>query len=326
MWIITIVLILFYYIILIVLGPAKALPVPGALPDMHGLTFLLLITFNFFLLFLFVLSLKKKIFAWMKQSKTIPKLIAFHAILFIVALLVPIIIFIGLYLVAYFIWYLVSALFLILFSRELSIKISGKFAIKGRSKGILTYIIWWFVLFTLFGVLFLLFNWTTLNINQLMILLIFPLFIIIVPIFGLLVKPKSGIRPPLTLFGLLISLVLLYNWMLYLNWTQQNSAFTFLDAGIDLVIISYSFFTLFKNARVISARVNNKIQIDQLLFLFVWTRISSMILLLTAMDFEILGFTAAEGSYLATMFLIFIVGFIQGIIWARKGLMEKEIQ
>jgi len=57
-WIVTNLLIIFYMIILILLGPAESLPIFGQVLDIHGITFLLLITFSFFLLFLFYHGLK----------------------------------------------------------------------------------------------------------------------------------------------------------------------------------------------------------------------------------------------------------------------------
>jgi len=70
--------------------------------------------------------------------------------------------------------------------------------------------------------------------------------------------------------------------------------------------------------------MKNKISADQFLLLFIWSRISSMILLLTVSDYELFGISASEGSYLAIMFLIMVIGFLVGIYWIRKGLTSKD--
>ena len=109
-----------------------------------------------------------------------------------------------------------------------------------------------------------------------------------------------------------------YSWFRYLNWTDQAEILTISDAILDIVMITYIYFSLFKNANKITERLNNKISHEQLLLLFIWSRISSMILLLTVSDYELLGITASEGTYLITMFLLIVVGFVIGILWIRK--------
>ncbi len=324
-WFVTIVLILFYAIILILFGPAESLPTPGDIPTIQGITFLLLITFSFFLLFLFVISWKESLFSKLEKDKTDVKLIGLNLIFFFGSLLIPIIIFVGLYIVAYFLWYLISALFLVLFSKDLSIKVAGSVSTKKGFKGLILYLLSWLIFIVLFGLFYQAINWEVLNISQQMILMVFPVFSVILPILGLILKPKTGYRAPITLYGLLIFALILYNWVRYLNWTQTSSNFTIFDAVIDIILITYVFFTLFKNANKVSEIVKNKIDITQILFLFIWTRISSMILLYTVSEYEIFGISASEGTYLSTMFLTIVVGFIIGIIWIKKGISRKDL-
>lgn len=324
-WFFTIVLILFYAIILILFGPAESLPTPGDIPTIQGITFLLLITFSFFLLFLFVISWKESLLSKIKKGKTEVKLIGLHLVFFFVSLLIPIIIFVGLYIVAYFLWYLISALFLVLFSKDLSIKVAGSVSTKKGYKGLIFYLLSWLIFVVLFGLFYQAINWEILNISQQMILMVFPVFSVILPILGLILKPKTGYRSPITLYGLLIFGLILYNWTRYISWTQSSSNFTIFDAFIDIILITYVFFTLFKNANKVSEIVKNKIDITQILFLFIWTRISSMILLYTVSEYKIFGISALEGTYLSTMFLTIVVGFIIGITWIKKGISNEDI-
>jgi hypothetical protein len=157
-------------------------------------------------------------------------------------------------------------------------------------------------------------------------LMIFPLFIIILPILGFFIKPKSANKAPITAYSFLVFIIIIINWVRYLNWDQSTITYSFSDAIVDIILVTYTFFTLFKNANKISLKLKNRIYYDQLLLLLIWTRISSMILLLTVSDYELFGFSAAEGIYLASMFLIIVVGFVLGILWIRKGLTEVDIQ
>lgn len=325
-WIATNLLIIFYMIIVILLGPAESLPIPGQFPDIHGITFLLLITFSFFLMFLFIISWFKNIQSKIKKGNIYLRLLILNAIFFVGALFIPIGIFIGTYIIAFFCWYSLSALFFILFLRGITLRSTEKIMLKKGFLPILLSLIIWIISFGLFGVIFISIPWMSLDIFKQMPLLIFPLFIIILPLLGLLLKPKSGTRVPITLFSLLIFAYTFYNWIRYLNWTANSKAFTISDAVIDIILITYTFFALFKNAGKISDLVKNKVNIDQFLLLFIWTRISSMILLLTVSDYELLGISASEGSYLAMMFLIMMVGFLVGIFWIRKGLTENDFK
>ncbi len=323
-WAATNVLIIFYMCIVIFLGPAENLPIFGQFPDIHGMTFLLLITFSFFLLFLFIISWFKKIESKIKREKAYLKLIGLNVIFFLGALFIPVGIFIGVYIIAFFCWYSLSALFFIIFSRGISFKSMEPFNKKNKSLPILLYLIIWFIMFSLFGASFIYIPWMSLDIFKQMPLLIFPLFIIILPLLGLLLKPKSGIRVPITLFSLIISAYTFYNWIRYLSWTENSKLFTISDAVIDIMLITYAFFALSKNSKKISVLMKNKVSADQLLLLFIWSRISSMILLLTVSDYELFGISALEGSYLAQMFLIMVIGFIIGIFWIRKGLVADD--
>lgn len=324
-WMVTNILIIFYMIIVILLGPAESLPIPGQFPDVHGITFLLLITFSFFLLFLFIISWFKKVQSQIKKGNIYLRLLILNGIFFIGALVIPIGIFIGVYIIAFFCWYSLSALFFILFLRGITLKSTEKIMFKKGYLPILLDLIIWFISFSLFGIVFISIPWMSWDIFKQMPLLIFPLFIIILPLLGLLLKPKSGTRVPITLFGLLIFAYTFYNWIRYLNWTANSKAFTISDAVLDILLITYTFFTLFKNANKLSNLMKNKISVDQLLLLFIWTRISSMILLLTVSDYELFGISASEGSYLAMMFLIMLVGFLAGIFWIRKGLKKNDV-
>ncbi len=323
-WIVTNLLIIFYIVNLILLGPAESLPIFGQVLDIHGITFLLLITFSFFLLFLFIILWFENIQSKIKKGNIYLKLLILNVIFFVGALFIPIGIFIGVYVVAFFCWYSLSALFFILFLRGITLKSMKKISLKNGFLPILLYLIIWFLSFGLFGFAFISIPWMSFDLFKQMPLLVFPLFIIILPLLGLSLKPKSGTRVPITLFSLLIFVYTFYNWIRYLTWTENSKVFTISDAVIDIILITYAFFAMSKNAKKFSGLMKNKISADQFLLLFIWSRISSMILLLTVSDYELFGISASEGSYLATMFLIMVVGFLVGIYWIRKGLTSKD--
>jgi hypothetical protein len=322
-WVVTNILIIFYMIIYISIGPAMNLPVPGELLDLHGFSFLLLITYSFFLLFLLVITWVKSFYAKILDNHTILKLVGLNILFFVLALFIPIIIFIGLYIVAYFMWYVINAIVFTLFLKDISSKVSEKL-IKNEKVYLISQIIFWVISFGLFGFLFMSIPWMSLNIFQQMPLLIFPLFIIILPLINFILKSKTGLRPPITLFAILISAYTFYTWFRYLNWTNQTDLLTISDAILDIVMITYIYFSLFKNANKLAEKLNNKISYEQLLLLFIWARISSMILLLTVSDYELLGISASEGTYLISMFLLIVVGFVIGFYWIRKGFNKEK--
>ncbi len=324
--VVTLLLILFYSTVLIVLGPVDALPAPGEIPDLRGITFLLMISYNFFLLIIFILSFIKKFYENLKRSHSLLKLLVIHGISFILALFVPIFIFIGAYIVSYFLWYSISVIFLLLFARKISVRAIGNQILKSKKLSIISYLAFWLIGLILFGVLYASFDWTLFSFNQLIILMAFPILILIVPILGLVIKPKSGNQAPLTLFALIIFFLSFYNWIRYLNWDHNSSSMTIIDMIIDMTVILYSFFSLFKNAQIFSKMVKQKIQIDQFLMLFIWTKISSTILLLTSVDYQIYGISASEGTFLATILLLFLLSIVLAILWEKKGLTKEEMQ
>ena len=322
-WLVTNILIIFYMIIYISIGPAMNLPVPGEGLDLHGFSFLLLITYSFFLLFLFVISWVKSLYAKIRNDHVILKLGGLNILFFILSLFIPIVIFIGLYVVAFFLWYVINAVVFTLFLKDITIKASEK-VIKNKKLYLIFYLIFWLISFGLFGYLFISIPWMSLNIFQQMPLLIFPLFIIILPLLNLFLKTKTGVRPPITLFAILILAYTFYTWFRYLNWTNQTELLTITDAILDIIMVTYIYFSLFKNANKLAGRLNNKVSYEQLLLLFIWARISSMILLLTVSNYELLGISASEGTYLITMFLLIVVGSIIGFLWIRKGFKKEN--
>jgi hypothetical protein len=322
-WVATNILIIFYMVVYISIGPAINLPVPGEWLDLHGLSFLILITYSFFLLFLFVITWVKSFYVRIRDDHAILKLVGLNILFFVLALFIPIIIFVGLYIVAYFLWYVINAIVFTLFLKDISSKVS-EILLKNEKIYLISNIIFWFISFGLFGFLFIAIPWMSLNVFQQMPLLLFPLFIIILPLINFILKSKTGVRPPITLFAILISTYTFYTWFRYQNWTDQTDVLTITDAILDIVMITYIYFSLFKNANKLAERLNNIISYEQLLLLFIWARISSMILLLTLSDYKLLGISASEGSYLITMFLLIVVGFILGFQWIRKGLKKEK--
>ena len=322
-WLVTNILIIFYMVIYTTIGPATDLPVPGEWLDLHGLSFLLLITYSFFLLFLFILSWFRGYYAKIKEGNTLLKLGALNIIFFILALFIPIIIFIGLYIVAFFLWYAINAVVFSLFLKDLSTKLSENL-MNNKRVFLVLYLVIWIISFGLFGYLFMTIPWMSLSLFQQMPLLVFPLFILVLPLLDLFYRSKSTTQRPISLFSLLVMGYVFYSWFRYLNWTDQAEILTISDTILDIVMITYIYFSLFKNANKIAERLNNKISHEQLLLLFIWSRISSMILLLTVNDYDLLGITASEGTYLITMFLLIVVGFIIGILWIRKGKRIKK--
>jgi hypothetical protein len=324
-WILTLILIFLYSVIFMIFGAADSFPVPFEIPNIQGVIFILLMSFSFFLIVIFFISLNKGTFEKIRENRTLLYLIIIHVLTLIISLFLPIGIFAGVFIIAYFLWYIVSALFIVIFLQDISLSLSIKIITKSKTIGLVYYFIWWILGFIIFGIIYILLDWGSLNLLQQIPLLAFPLFIIILPIIGLIIKQENRIKPPVTFFGILLFFFVLYHWFRYLNWTQTEVRFTLIDAIIDIVIISYSFITLFKNAKAISDRMNGKINVNQLLLLFIWTRMTSMIILFALPDQELFGITAAEGVYLLTMFLIFLVGFIYGILWLRKGINQEQI-
>lgn len=93
-------------------------------------------------------------------------------------------------------------------------------------------------------------------------LMIFPLFIIILPVLGLIIKPKSDNKAPVTVYSLFVFAITLINWVRFLTWEQSKITYSSSDLVIDIILITYTFFTLFKNANKISLTLKNKIQFD----------------------------------------------------------------
>jgi len=325
-YITTVLLIVFYTIFLVIFGPSEDLPIPFEIPTIQDFIFIILISYSFYLLFLFFASLIPKLYNFIWKNKTIYKLVGLHLVFIIISLFIPIPLFIGVYLIAYFIWYTISSVIFVLFAQDISLKISGEIILKGDKKSLLLYIIFWIISIIGFGGFFIFINLETLTFNQQMIFLVFPLFQIILPIIGLIWKSKSGNRAPASLFGLLIFLITLYHWFRYFTWTPTSSGYSIVDAIIDIALVSYTFFSLFKNAIKIKKRLPDIFKIDSLMLLFIWTRISSMIILLSVGEYQLFGYSATEGSYLASMFLTIIVGFILGILWIRKGIKKEDLE
>jgi hypothetical protein len=310
-----------------IFGGAEGFPTPFEIPGIQGVIFIVLLSFSFFLIVLFFISLSKSTFQKIRENNTLKYLVIIHVATLLISLLIPIGIFAGVFIIAYFIWYIISALFVVFFIQDFSLNISFKIISKNKKSALIYYIIWWIVAFILFGIIYITLDWNNLNLYQQIPLLAFPLFIIILPVIGLFIKQKKELKPPVTFYGLLLFLFVLYHWYRYISWSQTEIRFTILDAIIDMIIISYSFITLFKNANAISERLGDKINVNQLLFLFIWTRITSLIILFALPEQELFGITAAEGVYLLTMFLIFLVGFIYGIIWLKTGITkEKDVK
>lgn len=327
LWVISSALIVFYAIINLIVGPATSFPEPWQILDLQGIMFLLLISFTFFLLVVLVFSLKREAFDSFLEKNSLIKLLLIHTICFVIALLLPMGIFIGVYIVAYFVWYFFSAVFLILFSQDLSVRLSGKYMIQDKKKGIMLFYVFWIVAIMVFGAFFMFLDVLNRPLNEQMILLAFPLFMVIVPIISFVKKPKSGNKPPITLFGLLAFLTILYPWLRYVVYSGGTANYSLFDAIIDIFLIFYIFIAITKNAQRISERLPKQIQVEQILYFFIWCRISSLILLLSTNDsYQIAGYTAAEGAYLATMFIAFIVGTVIGIIWALRGIKEEDLK
>jgi hypothetical protein len=199
------------------------------------------------------------------------------------------------------------------------------FCEKNGKKSLFLYLLFWLISIIAFGGFFLIINAKTLDFFQQMIFLVFPLFQILLPIIGLIWKSKSRNKPPVSLFGFLNFLITLYQWFKYYAWTPTSFKYSYIDAIIDLALISYTFFSLFKNAVKIKKRLPEVFKLESLILLFVWTRISSMILLLTVGDYQLFGFSAIEGSYLISIFLTIIIGFILGALWIRQGIKREDL-
>ncbi len=320
---VTILLIFFYLIVIMIFGHSEGFPVPFEIPNIQGVVFILLIGFSFYLLFLFVISLNSKTYQFIQNKNSIQKLFGLHIVFIFISVFIPIAIFIGVYLIAFFIWYIISSALLVLFAQDISLRISRRSIIKNGNKSMIFYVIFWIISILIFGAFFIFIDIKSLEFNQQMIFLVFPLFQLLLPVLGLIIKSKSGNRAPVTLFGALIFIFVLYHWLRYFLWDPNLGKYTIFDGIVDIVLISYTFFALFKNARKISSTF--KIHIEPLLFLFIWTRISSMILLLAVGDYGLFGYTASEGSYLLSMFLTIIVGTILGLFWIRRGIKEKDL-
>ncbi|MBD3214308.1 MAG: hypothetical protein GF311_16985 [Candidatus Lokiarchaeota archaeon] len=322
----TILLIISYISFIFVFGPADDIPEPLTIPDIQDIAFILLIGFSFYLFFLFILTFIPKAYNSLQTNNTILKMIGIHILFIIASIFIPISIFIMIYIISFFAWYIFSSLFLVMFAQDISLRTLGKIILKNRKLALIIYIIIWFISFSAFGALFFFFNFQTLNFNQQMILLVFPFFHVLLPIIGLLIKPKSNKRAPISLYGLLMFLIVLYQWTRYFFWTPSSVNYSFLDAIIDISLVSYSFFSLFKNANKIRAKISPKIQIDSILLLFIWTRISSMILLLSVGEFTLFGNSATEGSYLISIFLTILTGLVLGILWIRRGIKKEDLK
>ncbi|TFF69387.1 MAG: hypothetical protein EU516_00300 [Promethearchaeota archaeon] len=322
-WIVTNLLIIFYMIVYLILGPSENLPLPGEPLDLAGFSFLLLISYSFFLLFLFIISWSETIYKKIFKKNVYIKLLGLNLVFFLIAFIVPTIIFFGLYVVAYFLWYIINAIIFIFLLKDVSSFLTLRL-VKNKKTHFLFYFLFWIIGIAVFGYTFITVPWMDFDLYQQMPLLIFPTLIIILPILGLILKPRNDNRAPITLFSLLIAAYVFYIWYRYLNWDNQIEIITISDALIDIVMITYIFYSLFKNANKISQRLKEKVSFEQILLLFIWARISSLIIQLTVSEYTFLGVSASEGSYLISMFLLIIFGLITGTIWIRQGISQKE--
>jgi hypothetical protein len=318
-WIMSIAIITFYAIVSVLFGPVGEVIESIQVPDPRGIVYLLLVSYSFFLIIIFILTLKQSFYERFKEKKIILKLILIHVITIVTFPFLPSDIFFVLYYVAYVIWVIVSPIFLIHFSQRLSIKMSGNPPEKKY------YYIWWVLFFITISATVVIVDLESLSPNQQVIFLAFPLLLIIVPVFGLIKKPKTDSKAPLTLFSFITFLIILYMWFRFVFSSVLDTGYNIIDMVFDIFLINYVFYSLVKNAQTLSERLPKSVYMDQILFLLIWSRISSLIMLMVAGDeLSMEGMTVTQASYFFTLILLLILGTIIGIRWAIKGLKEEK--
>ena len=323
----TLVVIFAFSMVQALLGPANAWPEPWQVPDVHGVTFLLLVSLSIFLLMVACMGWMHRGREWIQRGRGTRKMLVLHLVSLGASLLLPVFLFIGAYFVAYLAWHGINAIFLVMLARGLSSKVGLKLGAKHKGRGMASYLFFWLVLFMMIGAAYTFIDWQALDVTRQMPLLSIPLFGIVVPVVGLVLKPRSGTRGPLALFSMVIFAMVMYTWLRYMTWDPAagGRAFSVPDAILDLVLVTYTFFVIAKNSEKISHATRGRVMPRQLLLFILWCRVSSMILLLAVADYQVLGLNATEGSFLLGMFLAFVFGTIHAISWARKGLDEEDV-
>ncbi len=346
LWITTVILFGFFYYVQIFHGLADSWPTPGEIPDIHGITFLLLISYSIFIGSLLIFSFFEKPFEKFTSKGATFKLAGFHILMLLVSLVLPIGLFIMIYILAYFLWFAFSSYFSVAFSQEMALKICRPKIITEEQEeseettendgeeekeaeiklSPLYFFIFWLIGVGFFGFLYESGYIAMLEGEEAMIFLAFPLFFVLLPVIWLIRKPESGVRPPITAFGTILMLYIGITWAQYITRSEPEPILTGIEGILDIVLISFSFYTLIKNSATIEERTNGKLKHYQVMLPLIWSRFSSFIILLAVDEYTLFGYDAHEGTYLAGMFLMFVIGTVVGLAWLKRGVKLKDLE
>ncbi|MGQ4913925.1 MAG: hypothetical protein ACP6IU_04140 [Candidatus Asgardarchaeia archaeon] len=311
----TLLFIVFYYAVLVTFQLPPEIPQYLGTLDIYVIAFLLVITFSIYLLLLTVLMIIPVTRnALLSGRATDIKLLILNIISFVFAVFIPPFIFLIIYLIPFVVWTAFAALFMAMFFWDISERLSDFASEKGRTFSLITFLLFFIVGFIAFGAFYTSFDFSTIPFESTMILLVFPLFIILLPIISILVMLKGGALKQTPFYALLIFALEGYYFMRINGLINLNSTTNVIDAGdtiIQIFLVIYGLGSVAFNGEKLSKLL--KLNLEVILVPLLWFKVSSMIVLLAVSDVQIMGYSAIIGNYLAFMFGLLIIGTVYGI-------------
>ncbi len=313
-------LILYTFIILIGGYPAR-IPNLTDIIDVYLISFYLLVTYAIFLIMLLVVHLIKPARIWLQRGNTYFKLVLLHIISFVSSIWFPTYIFVVIYFIPFTTWAGLSAILALLVFHEVSKKIQnkiptslGKFKLNLR---FITFLILWGISTGLFFTFY--FNFIlkpNIPFELQMFGLVGPIFLILIPIIGLV----RFFRERDVKFAILISLfVIVYTAfysVLFMSKTPANGIYLvpialWFDFLLSIFLLIYSFGNIgyrfgvkikiqqYEREEKTTMLINKKEVTSSLILLFVlFIRFSSLFISNVANQVEIGPYTAETGGIL----------------------------
>lgn len=312
----TLIFIAFYYVVLIMFKMPTTIPEYAGEINIYVVSFLLVMTFSVYLLLLTVLMLIPSVRSKLLEgSFTDIKLLIINAISFGFAMFLPPIVFMAIYFVPFIAWTICASLFMVVFLWDISDRIT-LFAMKfGKKMNLILFVLFFIMGFVTFGAFYMNFDFSALPFESSMILLVFPLYIILLPIVAMIMMYKRKTLKQVSFFGLLVFAVegyyfIRFNHILVVLGGVTDTIDT-IDAVIQMFLVVYGLGTMAYNGERLSRML--KLSLEVILLPLLWFKVSSMIVLMTVSEVTVMGYSAVAGSYLALMFGIMIIGTIYGL-------------
>lgn len=309
----TVIFIIFYYSVLLSLGLPSSTPVYLGELNIYVFSFLLLVTFSVYLLLITLLMAITVSRTKLLAGKTDLKLLFLNVLSFVSAMFIPPSVFLVIYFVPFVFWSIFSSLFMVMLLWETSERINN--VVKKRSEKLKLGLFALFLIIDLglFGMLYGSLENLSVMFESTMILLFFPLFIVLLPIFAVATMLRGKDLKQVTLFGFLVFTVVSY------YFAKVNSLIPFGKTGeIDLVnvvvqvfLVVYGLGSLAYRGEKISTAL--RLPFEVVLVPLLWFKVSSLIVLIAVSEILIMGYSPIVGEQLSTMFSLIVVGTIYGI-------------